>query len=375
MLGLIRTAITGGNACKLLWTATTGKAALRLAEVANVPTRTLHGLLYWPPKERPDHLAFTTVRPFPGNAGDVIVVDEASMITKEIRDTIESEWVQNGARILYVGDGYQLPPVGDDFSIFYETEGPKLREVYRNGGDILQAATHLRETGRILTESRGAYTFRGGDLRSAVGDYLADPRDHALITWRNKVRMQANMMIRTAKGLRSPTPAPGEPVLYCKNGQGVINGETAIVDAIAPDELLGKVQTHLLVDAEGHSRLVSITGREAPMDGYLPALETEEYRRFTDDIKSLSWAQKRKTGEYGDFRPVPITWAYCLTAHKAQGSEFDRATVYLTNWDSSSKPFREMTMLPDGTKMSFAARWCYTALTRAKKRVSVVIGG
>jgi exodeoxyribonuclease-5 len=373
LLGIIRTTLLTEN-CRAFWTATTGKAAHRLAEMTG-QAQTLHSALYWPPKDRPDHVEFDRVRPFPGFAGDVVVVDEASMITEDIRDILENEWIQNGARVLYVGDGYQLPPVGKDFSIFHETSGPKLGQVYRSDDDVLNAASHLRETGFIPTKSDGSYEFRIGGIRSAVGDYVAYPEDHALITWRNKVRMQANTIIRKARGRTLTQPEAGDVILYCKNGQNVLNGEIAVVDYVAPYGKIGPIKAYKLIDKTGEERLVSIDGRNEPMDGYMPAMERAEYKQFRSEARQEAIQHKRMTGEWGDYFPVPITWGYCLTAHKAQGSEFDRVTIYLTNWDTTSKPFKEMTKLPDGSMMSFAARWCYTALTRAKKHATIVVGG
>ena len=72
--------------------------------------------------------------------------------------------------------------------------------------------------------------------------------------------------------------------------------------------------------------------------------------------------------------PIPITWAYALTAHKAQGSEWRRVTVFLSNADINNSYFFKNTALPDGSKMKFAMRWIYTAITRAREQVTIVIG-
>ena len=72
--------------------------------------------------------------------------------------------------------------------------------------------------------------------------------------------------------------------------------------------------------------------------------------------------------------PIPVTYGYVSTAHKAQGSEYGRVTVFLAADDMYNKNFRKDTALPDGTKMPFANRWLYTAITRAKSQVSLILG-
>jgi exodeoxyribonuclease V len=53
-----------------------------------------------------------------------------------------------------------------------------------------------------------------------------------------------------------------------------------------------------------------------------------------------------------------VTWGYCLTAHKAQGSQWNDILVV-----DESYCFREM-----------ASRWAYTAITRAVERVTIARG-
>lgn len=358
---------------RVTWTATTGKAARLLGELIDdtrIKVRTLHSCLYWPPNERPEHIEFGAVRLFKGNPGDVVVIDEASMITEEIKATLESTWLQDGAKILYVGDGYQLPPVGDDYSVFAEVSGPRLTEVIRNDDDVLYAANYIRVEGHVLTKSRGSYEFRRSRVWTALDDYLNDRDDHALITWRNKIRAQANDTIRHKMGYGEPYPEPGEPVLYCRNGQGVLNGQMVRTEWIEPPhDRYGKVEVQLFGDAEGHTISVSTQGRNSVMDGAMPHLTQEEWKEYQAAI-----GRTRSEQGGSDVRPIPITWGYVLTAHKAQGSEFRRATIFLTDWDSNSKPFKQDTQLPDGSTMKFAARWCYTALTRAKERATLIIG-
>ncbi|KKM19454.1 hypothetical protein LCGC14_1655460 [marine sediment metagenome] len=369
----------------VFWAAMTGKAARRLQEASGVPATTLHSILYIPPHESPDHVKFETVRRFPGNAGDVVVIDEASMVTPKIRSDLE-QWMQEGARILYVGDGYQLPPIlskdeereyGRDFTIFREVRGPELFDVIRNDDDVLYAATHIREEGEVLLKSRGLYTFRAEPVWSVLDDWHDDPDDHALITWRNKLRMKANKAIRQRLGRVHPLPQTDEPILYCRNGQEVLNGQMAVTDAIVGGGTYGPVEyeTFFPRDRPDVPLTVSCGGRYEPMDGGTPSMDDGQWREYRGAMREARTKYRAEHGENpGRLDPIPITWAYCLTAHKAQGSEFRRTSVFLTDWDCNARPMQQMTTLPNGDRMAFALRWVYTALTRAKEQATLVIG-
>ena len=377
------------------WTAMTGKAARRLAQVVDVPAQTLHSLLYYPPKEQRNNLDFSATRPAPGG---IVVIDEASMVTPKLLEDLQNTWVQEGTRILYVGDGYQLPPIlskaeekkyGKDFTIFREIDGFELTQVMRSDDDVLYAATYLREEGKLLTESRGAYEFRQAPIcMSAINDWFDDRDDHALITWRNKLRMDANTIVRTRLGHVSPLPERGEPVLFRKNGQGVLNGQIEPVESIVGGVQLGSVETHDLYleqvsdndrPAEESVETVRVTaqGRDSVMDGAMPWLENDAWRAFT---RALNADRDRLRAEHDDrsinaVYPIPITWGYVLTGHVVQGSEYRRATIFLTSRDTNSRPFRQQTKLPNGKTMSFALRWMYSALTRAREQATIVVGG
>src|SRR5690606_26526405 len=69
---------------------------------------------------------------------------------------------------------------------------------------------------------------------------------------------------------------------------------------------------------------------------------------FTGEDSETSWQPRRQYDEF--------TYGYCLTVHKAQGSQWDN--VYLFD---ESYVFREE-----------AARWLYTGITRAAETITIV---
>lgn len=356
---------------EVAWTAMTGKAALRMHEVVGVKATTLHSRLYQPPnKGSKGQLYFNRVKKPDARW---VVIDESSMMPPKIYLDLQ-EWVMQGVRILYVGDGYQLPPVmsykeikehGKDFSIFAKVDGPFLTRVMRSGDDIIKVATQLREENQIPKQNIGNYTIRrsGSPGMDAVGSFLNDNDDHILITWRNQMRMAANKLVRKRLGMEGILPNKGEPILMCKNGQGVLNGEIHFVDSITPGPSLGdEVTTNWVRTDEGNSILANTQGKDEVVDGSFP------------DIKSWKDYMMTVRRSEGQEEPIPITYGYVSTAHKAQGSEYGRVTVFLAAHDLANNHFRAMTTLPNGDKMSFATRWLYTSLTRAKNRVDLILG-
>lgn len=362
---------------RVAWAAMTGKAALRMHEVVGCEAKTLHSVLYQRPnKGKNNRLYFNQVK---APECQYLVVDEASMMTPKIYEDLQT-WIFNGVRILYVGDGFQLPPVmsfkeekehGADFSIFKKVEGPSLRQVMRSGDDIITVATQLREENRVPKKSMGSYRIRrsGTPGRDACGDFLNDNDDHVLITWRNKMRMQANKYIRKRLGLTGVLPNKGEPVMICKNGDDmfnegykVLNGEIHWADYFTDGPQLGpEVETMKFVTDLGVNLLTTTQGKSEPMDGAFPNV---------DDWKE--YMKHFKIARVPD--PIPITYGYVSTAHKAQGSEYSKVTVFLAAEDMGNPHFRKDTALPDGGTMPFSIRWLYTALTRAKSQVSLILG-
>ena len=70
---------------------------------------------------------------------------------------------------------------------------------------------------------------------------------------------------------------------------------------------------------------------------------------FSGEEDQLGWPERRRFDEF--------TFGYCLTVHKAQGSQWDK--VYL---------FDESFVFRDDRR-----RWLYTGVTRASEQITVVI--
>ncbi len=86
--------------------APTGRAAKRMTETTGCPAKTIHRLLEYSPS---DHV-FQRDEHDPLNA-DLVIVDEASMLDVSLCHALVRA-IEPGARVVFVGDVDQLPPVG-----------------------------------------------------------------------------------------------------------------------------------------------------------------------------------------------------------------------------------------------------------------------
>lgn len=359
-----------------LLTAMTGKAALRLAECAGRGATTLHKALYYPPRPG-EEVRFTRLR---APESTFVVVDESSMTTPTVFSHMQ-EWAEEGVRFLLVGDSYQLPPVitgeeykryGDDYSVFSLVRGAELSTVMRSAGGVLQASKHVRETSELCKrkcdEGSSVYDFvrHRAPIERAVFDYLSDRDDHMLITWKNATRMQTNRAIRKHLGHEGPLPDIGEPVLIKKNGQGYMNGEIVECGGFEDGPAIGSLRTLWMGVLNGPRILVSVDGGDREkggefFDGQMPWIK--DFKAYHIELRKNLWPE-----------PIPVTFGYCLTAHSAQGSEARRVTVFLNREDLHSRNFRKPTTLPSGEQVPFSARFIYTAITRAKRQTTMIVG-
>jgi exodeoxyribonuclease-5 len=256
----------------------------------------------------------------------LLVVDEVSMVGRQMAKDLLSF----GRKILVLGDPAQLPPVGDS-GFFIDAEPDfLLTEIHRQAADspVLRLATSARE-GRPL--DLGDY---GTSAVVPVG--RLDVKDVAefdqVIVGRNKTRRDVNRAIRFATGRKDPLPIEGDKLVALRNDydRGVLNGSQWTVHA---------------AEAKGED---VVWMQIIPIDGGPAQTVT-------------AWAHNF-TGREKDLRPwdmalhLHLDFGYAITAHKAQGSQWDRVLVI-----DESKVFR-----------ADAKRWLYTALTRAAESVTVV---
>lgn len=306
----------------------TGKAALVMRSKGCKDARTIHSLIYRATDTETEEPSFVLNDDSAAARAKLIVVDECSMVDEELgRDLLSF-----GKKVLVLGDPAQLPPVkGGGF--FTEAEPDvMLKEVHRQAADnpIIRLSMAIRAGESV---ERGVFGDTRVISRDALDPALVTGADQVLVGL-NKTRRAYNGRLRQLRGFTGDLPQSGEKLVCLRNNRkkGLLNGALFTVKSAGA---LRRGKVRMLVTPEdgeaGKFQRVAV----------VPQLFGAE----TD----IPYALRKDSDEF-DF-------GYALTVHKAQGSQWDDVTLF-----DESFAFRE-----------HRARWLYTGVTRAAKRLTLVM--
>ena len=207
---------------------------LRAAGIADedVPCVTIHKLLSLKPKVQRDQQIFVREKSAQPVVADVVVIDEASMVSADLMKHIRHYLPK--AAVLFVGDPAQLPPVGEESSeAFNVPRKSHLDTIVRQGAGnpILDAADIIRRSQGgaadwswckpAMAKPYGVYV--PGDRTDAwmrraftSAEFAADTERFRYLCWTNARVAQVNARVRRwIYGDNIPTPfMPGERALF-----------------------------------------------------------------------------------------------------------------------------------------------------------------
>lgn len=327
----------------IAYCAFTGKAATVLRRkmgelgIPSEQVSTIHSLMYKPIVDPKTKEVIGWKKNYTLGA-DLIVVDEASMVPKELYDDLCSY----GVPILFVGDHYQLPPVSNtDFNLmdnpFVKLEKPhrfaenspiiKLATMIRNG-ETIPFGNHgplvsKRRKSDITEEEKMAF-FQSDELKSG---------EAIILCGFNSTRTKINDNVRKRfnyTGLLNY----GERIVCLKNNNKtnvpLFNGSIGTVKHVAK-QYANSVLTHVHMD-----------GFDDQFKGHV----------FNDIFGT------KKPEVYGRVRKIQcFDYGYAISTHKSQGSQWKRVCVV-----EEKCPLWEHN------------RWLYTAITRAESELLIVKG-
>ena len=319
---------------------------------------TIHRLLYRPIINTRDELLGWTTREKLDRDYDLLVVDEASMVG----DSLLEDLKKHGVRILAVGDHGQLPPVADTGSLMQNPDC-RLEKIHRQAADnpIIQLAHRVRSEGFLDRELEDGKRIRFGTKEDVAGhlvtaytergtvidaDFAVDPLSVGVMCWTNKSRIMLNSLARKARGIKG-APKEGEVVICLRNKPPIYNGMRGV---LVSDSIVGNpMPWHVSADIEFPDEGVAA----APYVLCAPQFNREKTFAGLDELveRGVNVDSMRAAGDQYDF-------GYAMTTHKAQGSSFEHAIVYL---DRAEKPWDDE-----------YRRWLYTSLTRASERLTVL---
>lgn len=326
---------------------------------------------------------------------DVIIVDEGSMVgDKLITDLRKVQALYGGPALLIFGDNHQLPPV-KDVDWFGKTAAVAgLTQVHRQakGNPALDFATKVRETQSFPIDWHTRFQGQGVDLLEEV--YI---NGGAIISLRNTTRVMVNLQFRAVK-LKHKThlPVVGDRIaLEAWDRNQLTNGTLLHVKEVVDAGLLR------VTDEDGKEHLVSplfefyyddpkmglpevaaVQMRAWDAHSMFAATEANQYKRDMADAFDKAVRELQHSAAPGkledeatalaksrvampDINPAWLElegvrtkafYAYCITCHKAQGSQYPVVVVINEVWAS----------------MENAYRWVYTAATRVQTRLVAV---
>ncbi|HZN28465.1 MAG TPA: ATP-dependent RecD-like DNA helicase [Xanthobacteraceae bacterium] len=314
---------------KVLFAAFTGKAACVMRSKGCHGASTIHSLIYRTRESGEETPSFELWNDAPASKAKLIVIDECSMVDAELARDLMSF----GAPLLVLGDPAQLPPIQGGGFFTDVVPDAMLTEVHRQAQDdpIVRLSMDIRAGNGIAEGQYGA--------TQVVRREQLDPKrvldaDQVLVG-RNATRRAYNARLRQRRGFAEALPMAGDKLVCLRNNRrkGLFNGGLWMVKE-RPRTRRQILRMHLRPDEDFGERTVKVSVRP---------------ECFTGGIEELEWPQRKKYDEF-DF-------GYVLTVHKAQGSQWDDVVL-----------FDESRAFPDNRE-----RWLYTGVTRAAKRLTVVV--
>lgn len=371
--------------------APTGKAAMRAAEVAPVNASTIHRWLYDVQEDPQTGRLVTSIREnvsIPVNR--TIFIDEASMVTFKIFRDLYRCAVRNKLNLVFLGDGFQLPPVEmnekyKDFSLL-ASDSPahyrvEMTEVVRQAQNnpIIRASMEIRDLRSSMDTLTSLPSLPTSDL-VRVGARTIESGG-TVIVHRNNTRHALNNDLRREMGIAQQAVQKGEPLMVIQNNYDldVYNGEIVtcleqpVVVGDRPIPVTDRFANESLnfwffrtkIDTPQGPRVCQFGDRE--VFGESGKINPKFIRRTGQDLsRKLKLNDLRAEGHSLSYREldemrgdpvVNLNLGYCLTAHKAQGSEFPHTVVAIE--DSIRLHSHE------------GRRWLYTALTRSRNSVKL----
>ncbi len=309
------------------YAAFTGKAALVMRAKGCAGASTIHSLIYRARESGEETPNFELWDDAPASRAALIVIDECSMVDAELGRDLMSF----GVPLLVLGDPAQLPPIaGGGFFTEHEPDA-MLTEVHRQaaGDPIIHLSMQVRAGERLAI---GTYGDSAVVRRAELDPERVLAADQVLVG-RNATRRAYNARMRERRGFAEPLPLAGDKLVCLRNNRrkGLFNGGLWTVKE-RPTTRRQILRLRLAPD-EGGGRLVKVSVRP---------------ECFLGGIEEVDWQLRRRADEF-DF-------GYVLTVHKAQGSQWDDVVL-----------FDESFAFPNSR-----ARWLYTGITRAAKRLTVV---
>lgn len=291
---------------------------------------------------------------------DILVVDEASMVNRELFEYLQEAALRWGFKIIFMGDSFQLPPVNEKYSkALIGQSSASLTTVMRHDNQILTFATEVRsqiekKNPKITLrddndDEEGVWALDEEDFEqliyAAAQDGQFNDGDVAkVVAWRNVKVAYYNNLIRHAifgdkakpgyfllnERITAGSPCSwGEEPLMSTDEDGIIKGITEKRHPIYTDFYVFE----LAVEKEYDKKEVK-----------LYTVHPRSVEALEDYFNELTHKAKASPSKWGDFWEAKeffhdVRYGYAETAHKSQGSTY--RDVYVDSEDILRNKNRE----------------------------------
>lgn len=309
----------------------TGKSVSILTN-KGIPAMTIHHFCYEVKKVKEKNIEFKLLD-IPVKKCDVVIVDEASMVDKEML----SDLLKFPHKLIFVGDPFQLPPIGED-PLLFQSSDFTLTEIIRQNNDsgILNLSMRIRNQEELKEETSSDYIVR--ELNSMPKDELVHEllNTDQILTVLNDMRVKLNNNIRKLYKRESELPEVGDKLILTKN-LWYIKSEQSLVNGLV-----------------GTCKYIQPTSYPYGRLGFLPK-DYENQVLLDTDLSNFYKEKFDNTPK--SYRTARFDFAYAITVWKYQGSESDNIVA----------------ILPKNIKWVDKYRLYYTAITRAKKKLTILL--
>ena len=334
----------------------TGKAAEVLRQKGNKNVCTLHKLLY---QHIPKPNGGFFRKPKTELEYNIIVVDEISMAPMTLMQLL----FKHNVYVIGLGDPGQLPPIDkNEDNHLLNSPHIFLNEIMRQAqeSEIIQLTMKIRNNESIDY-------YNGNDIKiipyKELNTGVLQWGDQ-ILTATNKKREAINHQMRELAG-REGDPVDGDKMICLRNywedlsldENALVNGTIGILQNSF--KTWREIPQYLKTDIK---RFNIITGNLLipEMNDTYKNVEMD-YKMIMTNQKCCDWKLSYKLGKLkpkiGDIVPREFAFAYAITGHKAQGSEWPNLVVLEEKFPFDSEEHK---------------KWLYTCCTRASQKLVLV---
>jgi len=312
-----------------------------------------------------------------------VVIDEASMINKELYKLIIEKTRHSGTKVLYMGDPAQIPPVGEKESVVFQQDQTKLfhqlikmerqndtnplaytYDALRNNLNRLdggfQRRTQMNELGEGIRFTIDKWEFRQEILDKFKSEEFKKDTDFAkVIAWRNETVMKSNGIIREQllgkgtdiveiddllMGYRSVSDEKRRSNIIEnsadyrvvrkegleENPYGIMGYRVQLREDLARGRF--KHQDVFIINTKDHNNLHLYAEmhdffRDMGISNKKNWKKYYEFRRSNILTKSIEFYKNGLLRSSGDVIVKDLDYGYAITGHKSQGSTYSHVFV------------------------------------------------